>query len=101
MDYEELKYSFAYKYKIDNPYKIDGWAAAGDVLSELARQDEEIVSSQQFTTVRNYDFSFSPTYPEVIVVPRKMSQLESQACSEFRTKARIPALSYYNKKNGC
>ena len=34
---KDLKNSYAYKFKLDNPEGINGWLAPGDVISELAR----------------------------------------------------------------
>lgn len=101
LEFEQLQKSFAYKYKLHNPNNINGWKKAGDVISELARSDEDIGNSKLFVSRRNQDFSLCPTYPEVIVVPRSMEDQEVNASAAFRTKSRLPALTYLYKPNGC
>lgn len=100
MEFDHLKNSFPYKYKLDNPEQHNGWNM-GDVVSELQRQNEDMSNSKLFLVVRNSDFNISPTYPHLMVVPKNMNEQEVVSCSQFRTKARIPALSYYYKTNGC
>ena len=101
MDLEKLQNSFIYKHKLYNPTNIDGWKAAGDAISELERQGVTIATSELFDSMGNQDFSLCPTYPEMIVVPRQMQDQEIQACAAFRTKSRMPALTYLYKANGC
>lgn len=40
------------------------------------------------------------TYPEYIIVPNSISNSELEGTAKFRTKGRLPGLSYYYKKNG-
>ena len=40
------------------------------------------------------------TYPKLIWVPKVMSDDDLRGCAMFRTKNRLPALSYYYKGNG-
>ncbi|KAF9969707.1 hypothetical protein BGZ73_007810 [Actinomortierella ambigua] len=47
----------------------------------------------------NQSYSFSPTYPHAIVVPTKISDAVLQYAAKFRSKARIPALSYLHWLN--
>ncbi|KYQ94455.1 GRAM domain-containing protein [Tieghemostelium lacteum] len=42
----------------------------------------------------NSDFYHSPTYPQVLVVPKKISDLELIAITQFRSKGRIPVLCW-------
>jgi myotubularin-related protein 6/7/8 len=40
------------------------------------------------------------TYPEYVIIPNSVTQEELEGSSKFRTKRRLPCLSYYYKKNG-
>ncbi|KAK4552796.1 phosphatidylinositol-3-phosphatase ymr1 [Recurvomyces mirabilis] len=42
----------------------------------------------------NHDYAYSPTYPSLICVPRAVSDNLLKYGGEFRSKSRIPALSY-------
>jgi hypothetical protein len=50
----------------------------------------------------NKDFSFCDTYPRVLVVPQSISDDELRQVAEFRSKHRIPVLSWikYNQSYG-
>lgn len=49
----------------------------------------------------NKHFDICATYPSKFVVPKALSKEQIIACSKFRTKQRLPALSYYYKYNDC
>lgn len=49
----------------------------------------------------NKGFALCPTYPEVLLVPRSITDEEIREASNFRTKNRFPVLSYvYTKDRG-
>ncbi|KAF2721030.1 phosphatases II [Polychaeton citri CBS 116435] len=48
----------------------------------------------------NKDFSFSPTYPSVLCVPRAVSDNMLKYGGPFRSKSRIPALDYLHSNGG-
>ncbi|KAJ7510118.1 protein-tyrosine phosphatase-like protein [Mycena galericulata] len=52
----------------------------------------------RFTDI-NKDYSFSPTYPSRLVVPTRISDTTLQYASKYRSKCRIPALSYLHWAN--
>ncbi|KAJ7940390.1 protein-tyrosine phosphatase-like protein [Mycena leptocephala] len=52
----------------------------------------------RFTDI-NKDYSFSPTYPSRIVVPTRISDTTLQYASKYRSKCRIPVLSYLHWAN--
>ncbi|KAI7829032.1 protein-tyrosine phosphatase-like protein [Gamsiella multidivaricata] len=47
----------------------------------------------------NESFAFSPTYPQYLVVPQKISDAVLTYAAKHRSKARIPALSYLHWNN--
>lgn len=52
----------------------------------------------RFTDI-NKDYSFCPTYPARLVVPTKISDTTLQYASKYRSKCRIPVLSYLHWAN--
>ncbi|KAF7322631.1 Protein phosphatase [Mycena chlorophos] len=52
----------------------------------------------RFTDI-NKDYSFSPTYPARLVVPTRISDATLQYASKYRSKARVPALTYLHWAN--
>ncbi|KAK7037943.1 phosphoinositide 3-phosphatase [Favolaschia claudopus] len=52
----------------------------------------------RFTDI-NKDYSFSPTYPSRLVVPTRISDTTLQYASKYRSKCRIPVLSYLHWAN--
>ncbi|KAJ3000613.1 hypothetical protein HDV02_004298 [Globomyces sp. JEL0801] len=47
----------------------------------------------------NEKYEFSPTYPSILGVPAKISDNTLRHIGRFRSKARIPALSYIHRTN--
>ncbi|KIK59568.1 hypothetical protein GYMLUDRAFT_201729 [Collybiopsis luxurians FD-317 M1] len=52
----------------------------------------------RFTDV-NKDYSLCPTYPAKLIVPTKISDTTLQYASKYRSKCRIPALTYLHWSN--
>ncbi|GAM90275.1 hypothetical protein ANO11243_083170 [Dothideomycetidae sp. 11243] len=49
----------------------------------------------------NHDYCYSPTYPSVLVVPSTVSDNVLKHGGSYRSKARIPALTYLHPVNNC
>jgi hypothetical protein len=49
----------------------------------------------------NKDYTFSPTYPALMVVPSKISDNTLKYAGPFRSRARIPVLTYLHPVNNC
>ncbi|KAJ6005545.1 hypothetical protein N7451_003489 [Penicillium sp. IBT 35674x] len=49
----------------------------------------------------NSDYSFSPTYPALIAVPSSISDNTINYAGRYRSRARIPALTYFHPVNNC
>ncbi|KAK4123336.1 phosphatases II [Parathielavia appendiculata] len=82
--------------------KIDGWDLY-DVRAEFRRQGISEKSADlgwRISTI-NKDYSFSPTYPALLVVPSKISDNTLKYAANFRSRARIPTLSYLHPVNNC
>ncbi|PNS16019.1 hypothetical protein CAC42_4420 [Sphaceloma murrayae] len=49
----------------------------------------------------NHDYVYSPTYPSVLVVPSSVSDNVLKHGGSYRSKVRIPALTYRHPVNNC
>ncbi|XAO22563.1 hypothetical protein I312_101336 [Cryptococcus bacillisporus CA1280] len=67
--------------------------------TEFARQGLGTrTKAWRFTDI-NKDYSFSPTYPSKLVVPSRISDSTLTYAGKYRSKARIPALTYLHWAN--
>ncbi|OBT41246.1 hypothetical protein VE00_08958 [Pseudogymnoascus sp. WSF 3629] len=94
---------YAYRYK-GNPKEdpIKGWEIY-DARAEWKRQgisEKGIDQGWRISTI-NSDYAFSPTYPALLVVPTSISDNVLNYAAKFRSKARIPALTYLHPVNNC
>ncbi|KAF2428766.1 phosphatases II [Tothia fuscella] len=94
---------YAFSYIPHGPEKlIDGWRLY-DPRKEFARQGISEKSGDKgwrFTTI-NSDYSYSPTYPAVLVVPSAISDSVLKYGAKYRSRCRIPALTYFHPINNC
>ena len=99
----------AYDYNKDNPiYKKEnfqeGWKLY-DPEKEFERQgltnlDYEMNPNKPFRkTNLNGNYSLCPTYPKFLITVGGISDSNYQESALFRTKNRLPALSYYSSKS--
>lgn len=82
--------------------KINGWDLY-DARAEFRRQgiSEKLPDLGWRITNINKGYVFSPTYPEVLAVPSKISDNTLKYAAAFRSRARIPTLSYLHPINNC
>lgn len=94
-------YAFSYK---GNPAerKYNGWEIY-DPKSEWKRQgiSEKGVDRGWRISKINADYSFSPTYPALLVVPSSISDTTLNYAGRYRSKVRIPVLAYLHPVNNC
>ena len=69
-----------------------GWQVY-DIKGEFERQGLR-TEQMLLKYINNVSGEFSQTYPEWIVVPSKLTESELKKCAGFRTKDRLPALTY-------
>ena len=50
--------------------------------------------------MKNVNYEICESYPKKIIVPNNMTNDEIKKCAEFRTKNRLPTLTYRHYKNG-
>ncbi|KAI8906549.1 protein-tyrosine phosphatase-like protein [Powellomyces hirtus] len=99
MNISSIEQLYAFSYKPSKPYPSDATWLAFDPVKEFARLGVETLTDQwRFTTV-NETYEFSPTYPRCLVVPAKISDNVLRYTAKFRSKGRIPALSYLHRPN--
>ncbi|WWC85439.1 uncharacterized protein L201_000302 [Kwoniella dendrophila CBS 6074] len=76
----------------------NGWSIYNP-RNEFTRQGLGLkTKSWRFTDI-NKDYSFSSTYPNKLVIPTKISDSTLSYASKYRSKARIPVLSYLHWAN--
>lgn len=82
--------------------KINGWDLY-DARAEFRRQgiSEKAADLGWRISAINKDYSFSPTYPALLVVPSKISDNTLKYAGNFRSRARIPTLTYLHPVNNC
>ena len=92
----------AYNYNLNNPiYKKenfeDGWKLY-DPEKEFARQgiDEKNNNINLRKTTLNEKYYLCPTYPKILITVKNINDINYRESSLFRTKNRLPALSYYH-----
>ena len=95
--------AFEYQPPSNSPEaKIDGWNIY-DAKAEFRRQgiSAKLADKGWRISTINKDYAFSPTYPALLVVPSKISDNTLKYASSFRSRARIPALTYLHPVNNC
>ncbi|QRV99923.1 phosphoinositide 3-phosphatase [Ceratobasidium sp. AG-Ba] len=89
-------YAFFYQPPIESPR--NGWSAFTP-REEFARMGLGTRTKAWRLTDINKDYSFCPTYPATLVVPARISDATLSYAAKYRSKARIPALSYLHWGN--
>jgi len=92
---------FAYSYKPQFPPGTkNGWEIYND-MEEYKRMGINLDDDSPFRLYTgNYSWGLSATYPRRIIVPKSIPDRELEECSKFRTKERLPALTYFHKPTG-
>ncbi|WEW55311.1 phosphatidylinositol-3-phosphatase ymr1 [Emydomyces testavorans] len=60
----------------------------------------DLPSGWRISTI-NADYNFSPTYPALLAVPANISDNTINYASRYRSRARIPTLTYLHPVNNC
>ncbi|KAI1646976.1 phosphatases II [Daldinia loculata] len=97
----EKLYAFSYQpLKLEKPF--DGWNIY-DPRVEFRRQGISTKSVDRGWRVSliNKDYNFSPTYPSLLVVPSKISDNVIKYAGSYRSRQRIPVLTYLHSLNNC
>jgi len=94
----ESHYAFFYK-PVKDFTSNDGWRLYSP-LKEYGRLGLNEPDCEWRLTAVNKNYSFSKTYPQMLFVPRNITDNVLNYAVKFRSKGRIPVLSYIHKKNG-
>ncbi|KAI5859350.1 phosphatases II [Durotheca rogersii] len=97
----EKLYAFSYQpLKLEKPF--DGWRLY-DPRAEFRRQgiSNKSVDRGWRISLINKDYTFSPTYPGLLVVPSKISDNVIKYAGSYRSRQRIPVLTYLHSLNNC
>ncbi|KJR88862.1 phosphatidylinositol-3-phosphatase YMR1 [Sporothrix schenckii 1099-18] len=97
----EKLYAFSYA-PARQEKDLCGWDVY-DARAEFRRQgiNEKLPDRGWRISHINKDYTFSPTYPSLLVVPSKISDNVLKYAGQFRSRARIPALTYYHPITQC
>ena len=107
LNYSKSYFHYAYAYfessiKKGKFMNENGWNIY-NFEKELKRQKIDI--KNKYYLIDNSKFSFCESYPEKIIVPRisgpKTIDDDLKNCADFRTKKRLPALTYKHENGVC
>jgi myotubularin-related protein 6/7/8 len=97
----EKLYAFNYKPQ-SSEKKINGWTIY-DAKAEWRRQgisEKGVDRGWRLSTI-NTDYTFSPTYPALLAVPTAISDNTLNYAGRYRSRVRIPVLTYLHPVNNC
>lgn len=100
---EELNTSqfFAFKFRLPSTSKstmINGWEIYSEE-SEFKRQGAFLQNQWRISKI-NENFEFCDTYPRYICVPKDFDDDNLKQVSFFRSRGRLPCLTWINKNTG-
>lgn len=97
----EKLYAFSYQ-PLKQEKHLNGWELY-DPRTEFRRQGISTKSVDRGWRISNInnDYSFSPTYPGLLVVPSKISDNVIKHAGPYRSRQRIPVLTYLHSLNNC
>jgi len=98
----EKLYAFTYRPQgLERDIVPSGWAVY-DPMREWRRQGIGNEGNNRWRISKiNADYSFSPSYPDALVVPANISDITLNYAGKYRSRARIPVLSYLHPVNNC
>ncbi|VDB82792.1 unnamed protein product [Peniophora sp. CBMAI 1063] len=95
----DVKQLYAFFYSPNPPLPTnDGWSIFNP-RKEFGRMGVGTRSKAWRFTDINKDYTFCPTYPARMVVPTRISDATLQYAVKYRSKGRIPALTYLHWAN--
>ncbi|PKY45005.1 phosphatases II [Rhizophagus irregularis] len=90
---------YAFYYKPEKEFRCkDGWEVY-DTRKEFTRMGVFAKSSAWRFSSINENYMICPTYPYMLIVPYKISDNVLNHAAKFRSKSRIPTLSYFHHHN--
>lgn len=97
----EKLYAFSYE-PVPREKKINGWEIY-DAKAEWKRQGISEKGADRGWRISkiNIDYGFSPTYPALLPVPSTISDATLNYAGRYRSRVRIPVLTYLHPVNNC
>lgn len=92
----EKLYAFLYK-----PGSLERQINSWNIYSPIKEFERQGVDSRWRYTKLNKDYSWSPTYPATLMIPETISDNVLNYAVKFRSKGRLPVLTYFHKFNSC
>ena len=75
-------------------------SSAPDLEKEFTRLGVLRKGSSWRSTTLNKNFELCATYPEYLVVPKEIDDATLKAAADFRSKNRVPALTWMDRETG-
>lgn len=94
---------YAFSYKSQGPEKnVNGWTVYNP-MQEFRRQGVGVKSASRGWRITNInaDYQYSPTYPAALAVPANISDNVLNYAGKYRSRVRIPVLTYLHPVNDC
>ncbi|KAI4186304.1 MAG: hypothetical protein L6R41_003574 [Letrouitia leprolyta] len=94
---------YAFTYQPQSPEKeVNGWDiySARKEWRRLGISEKDLDKGWRISTI-NADHSFSSTYPALLVVPSAISDNTLNYAARYRSRARLPVLTYLHPVNNC
>ncbi|KAK2753653.1 hypothetical protein FQN55_000016 [Onygenales sp. PD_40] len=97
----EKLYAFTYQPPLPER-NINGWSLydARKEWKRLGVGEPDTNSGWRISHI-NLDYNFSPTYPSLLPVPSAMTDNTINYAGKYRSRARIPVLTYLHPVNNC
>ncbi|KAL8945709.1 MAG: hypothetical protein Q9222_007788 [Ikaeria aurantiellina] len=97
----EKLYAFAYQPQAPEK-EVNGWELydARKELKRLGISEKDSDKGWRISRI-NTDYGFSPTYPGLLAVPTAISDNTLNYAGRYRSRARLPVLTYLHPVNNC
>ena len=76
---------------------VNGWEVY-NFMNEYTRQG--LLANPFWKVYKNDKYGLIPTYPKHFIIPSHITETELAAVIKFRSKGRIPVVTWYNKRTG-
>ncbi|KAI4103846.1 MAG: hypothetical protein L6R37_003571 [Teloschistes peruensis] len=94
---------YAFTYQPQSPEKeVNGWDLydARREWKRLGISEKDSEKGWRISNI-NLDYGFSPTYPALLAVPSAISDNTLNYAGRYRSRARLPVLTYLHPVNNC
>ncbi|EGF79489.1 hypothetical protein BATDEDRAFT_1949, partial [Batrachochytrium dendrobatidis JAM81] len=92
-------FAFTYKKELSEPLPSRGWSVFDPNIEYASRMGVGSTCASWRLSTINQNYHYSPTYPAILAVPSRISDNVLKHIGKFRSKSRIPALSYIHRTN--